>query len=317
MAVPAKLTILVTQESSRPAPAGVKALADELRARYGKAVQAILFYGSCLRTGDASDGIVDLYVLVDSYSSAFRNRTRAALNKLLPPNVFYLELPVKDRVVRTKYAILSLRDFQRTTSLHWFHSYFWGRFAQLTRLVYACNSQVAEQVRAALAQAVITFITRVLPQVRERFSARELWQGGLLLSYGAELRAERPHDLVHLFDTAPEHYEQVTRAAMAAVPFSVKVVTSADPVRYHARISARVRYRSRLAWALRSLQGKLLSILRLTKGFFTFEGGLEYIQWKIERHSGVTVEWTPRLRRYPLLAVCVFSWRLYRKGGFR
>jgi hypothetical protein len=97
----------------------------------------------------------------------------------------------------------------------------------------------------------------------------------------------------------------------------VEVVDRADGFRYQVHIPARVRNRNRLAWGLRNVQGKMLSILRLSKAFFTFEGALEYIQWKIERHSGVKVEWTPRLRKHPLLAVVVLAWRLYRRGGFR
>ncbi len=49
----------------------------------------------------------------------------------------------------------------------------------------------------------------------------------------------------------------------------------------------------------------------------TFEGGVDYILWKIERHSGVTVDIEPRLRRHPLLAMWILAWRLYRRGGFR
>lgn len=317
VSIPPLLTTLIDQESSRPAPPGVRALADELLNRYGDAAQAILFYGSCLRTGDDSDGIVDLYLLVDSYRTAFRSCRQACTNKLLPPNVFYLELPVQDRVVRTKYAVLTLKDFQRGTSVQWFHSYLWGRFAQPVGLVYARDSQAASQVRAALARAVITFITRVLPQITDNFTARDLWRQGLLLSYRAELRSERPQNLVHLFDDAEDYYEQLTRAAMVSVPFAVEVFDRPDGFHYQASIPARVRNRNRLAWGLRNVQGKMLSILRLSKAFFTFEGGLEYIQWKIERHSGVKVEWTPRLKKYPLLAVVVLAWRLYRRGGFR
>ena len=104
---------------------------------------------------------------------------------------------------------------------------------------------------------------------------------------------------------------------MAAVPFAVEIEERSDGLHYQARIPTRVRIRSRLAWGVRNVQGKTLSILRLSKAFFTFEGGLEYIQWKIERHSGVKVEWTPRLKKHPLLAVVVLGWRLYRRGGFR
>jgi hypothetical protein len=308
---------LIKKEYSREAPDGVRALVEALVKRYGEVTQAILFYGSCFRTGDDTDGLVDLYVIVDDYRAALPNRLQAMANKLLPPNVFYLELPVQDRMVRTKYAVLSLKDFQRGTSQVWFHSYLWARFAQPVGLLYVRNNQVEEQVRVALAQAVITFIHRVMPGAKERFTARDLWHHGLLLSYRAELRSEKPDKLVYLVDAAPEYYEKVTRAAMVSVPFKVEVFAEQDGFLYHAYIPTSVRYRSRLAWSLRRVQGKVLSIMRLFKAVFTFEGGVDYIQWKIERHSGVRVEWTPRLKRHPLLAVCILSWRLYRKGGFR
>lgn len=317
MSMPSNLMSLIEQASSREAPPGVRALAEVLLNRHGEVTQAILFYGSCFRTGDDTDGLVDLYIIVDSYRAALPSRLEAIANKLLPPNVYYLELPVQDHVVRTKYAVLSLRDFQRGTSEHWFHSYLWGRFAQPAGLLYVRNNQVERRVKLALAQAVITFITRVMPSLEERFTALDLWHHGLLLSYRAELRAEKPDKLVYLVEAAAEYYQQVTRAAMDSVPFKVEIVAKTDGFLYHAYIPTPARYRNYLAWTFRRLQGKLLSILRLAKAVFTYEGGVDYIQWKIERHSGVRVEWTPWLKRHPLLAACILSWRLYRRGGFR
>ena len=317
MSIPPELIALINQQSSREAPAGVRSLVEMLLQQYEHSAQAILFYGSCFRMGDDSDGLVDLYVLVDDYRSALQSRMQIVANKLLPPNVFYLELPVRDRVVRTKYAVLSLADFQRGTSKEWFHSYLWGRFSQPTGLVYAHSSEIAELVKAALAQAIVTFMTRVVPQMNSRFTARELWYTGLTLSYRAELRSERQENLVKLFDSAESYYEQLTRAAMASVPYDVKIVEGPEGFCYEVHIPLRVRSRNSSAWSLRRVQGKVLSILRLCKAFFTFDNGLEYIQWKIERHSGVKTEWTPRLKKHPLLAVGVLCWRVYRKGGFR
>jgi len=308
---------MICQQSSQPASPAVCALTNEILARHGNACQAILFYGSCFRKSDDRQGIVDLYLLVDSYRSIYSNRLLSFANKLLPPNVFYLELPFKGRMVRAKYAVLSLGDFQRNTSSHCFHSYFWARFAQPAALLYARTDQVATQVQAALGQAVITFITRVLPQLKDCFTAGELWREGFLLSYRAEFRAERPDNLVSLFDVWSEHYEQLTRAAVELAPFPVEVLAKADPIRYRACIPARVRHRSHSHWRVRCLQGKLLSVSRLLKGLFTFQGGLEYVLWKIERHSGVAIKVTPRLRRYPLLAAFVLFWRSYRRGAFR
>ena len=56
------------------------------------------------------------------------------------------------------------------------------------------------------------------------------------------------------------------------------------------------------AWALRRACGKALNALRLAKAAFTFEGGADYIAWKIERHSGVALELADWQRRHPLLA---------------
>jgi hypothetical protein len=72
-----------------------------------------------------------------------------------------------------------------------------------------------------------------------------------------------------------------------------------------------------IGWRVRFLQGKVLSVLRLLKGLFTFKGGVDYILWKIERHSGVSVEVGPSLKRIPPLAIVVIFWRLFRQGAFR
>jgi hypothetical protein len=312
-----KLTDFICRQISQPASPAIHALADTLLGTYGKAVLAVLFYGSCLRTGTDLGGLVDLYVIVDSYPAAFPKSILSELNKLLPPNVFYLEVPFEDRRVRAKYAVLSLEDFSCGTSKRWFHSYIWGRFAQPVGLLYAHNDRVAGQIQSALTQAVLTFIARVLPLVPSPFTARELWRKGLELSYRAELRAERPHKLTGLFEAAPDYYERITRAALAALPVPVEIQESDAGWRYIVDISKRARRISRLDWMVRSWQGKILSVLRLIKGALTFRGGVDYILWKIERHSGVRVEAPPRLKRYPFLATCVILWKLYRQGAYR
>jgi hypothetical protein len=314
MTTPTQLITLIRRETARPVPSAVKTLAENILARHGDAVQTVLFYGSCFRKGDDADGVVDLYVLVDNYRHAYRKCSPAFFNKLLPPNVFYLEVPYEMRTCRAKYAIFSMKDFLRGTSKRWFQSYLWGRMSQPLGLIYARNDIVSEQIHNALACAVITLITRLLPVMPPQFTCRQLWSEGHELSYSTELRAEKRDNLVSLFDFAPSHYEQLTRVALEMVPFSV---TPLDETSYRADITAIKRLSCRLAWQVRRVQGKCLSILRLIKGFFTFEGGLDYILWKIERHSGVTVQIDPRLRRIPLLGAGVLFWRLYRRGAFR
>lgn len=316
MAIPESMLSLIRRTASRPAGDAVNALANRVLARHGASVQAIVFYGSCLRSGDDRGGMVDLYAIVDRYRSAYPSRVLALLNKMLPPNVFYLEIPFEGRVVRAKYALLSLCDLERGVSTAWFHSYLWGRFAQPTAVVYARGPEAAERVHAALGQSVVTFLTRVIPCLPARFSVKDLWRRGLSLSYRAELRAERPEKVAGLFQASSDYYQKITAAALPALPFPVHGC-EALPGGFESRISSGRRRLCRAGWKARSLQGKGLSLLRLLKGAFTFAGGLDYILWKIERHTGVAVEVPPRLRNHPVLALCVLSWRLYRKGAFR
>ena len=137
-----ELVNAVKNYSARQASPAVRALIDEIRASHGQSVQGILFYGSCLRSGDDLDGLVDLYLLVDDYRTAFKSRLQAFFNALLPPNVYYRERKSEGQVVRTKYAVLSLADMEEGTSMRWFHSYLWGRFCQPTALVYARDDAV-------------------------------------------------------------------------------------------------------------------------------------------------------------------------------
>ena len=113
MEIPSQLTNIISRISDRTASPAVRALINEIKQRHGEAARGILFYGSCLRSGDDLDGLVDLYLLVDDYRSAFKSRWQAFLNALLPPNVYYLERKFESQVVRTKYAVLSLADFQK------------------------------------------------------------------------------------------------------------------------------------------------------------------------------------------------------------
>ncbi len=308
--------VIADQAHSAAVGPELAALGEHLRQRYGADLAAILFYGSCLRSGDALDGLVDLYVLVDDYRSSGQGLLRSGLNWLLPPNVFYLELPLAaGGRVRAKYALLSLPQLQRGTSRRWFQAYLWGRFAQPIALLHARDSAAEQAVVSALGQAALTLAGRALPSLPDRFDARGLWQGALALSYATELRAERSNRKQELFDSYPEHYLALSQALLPLLPYPLTPQGNAGE--YRSEISDAARRRNRLAWALRRLQGKGLSLLRLSKALLTFQGGVDYILWKLERHSGVAIEAPPRVRRYPLIFGWGLIWRLYRRGVFR
>ena len=313
---PALLDI-VGQPSAQPIPPAIQAAGKFLANQYGQAVQGILLYGSCLRAGTDLNGLVDCYVIVHDYAAVHSSAWLACLNKWLPPNVFYGEVDVESHTVRMKYAVLSLEDFERSVTPKWFHSYFWGRFAQPTA-VMACPSQaMSQRIISGLGNAVLTFLGNVVPQMSSQFSAKDIWATGLALSYGAELRAESKGRISTLWESNQTYYEQVAHAAFLANFPKVKVIKQNDYFLYEIEPSGWNKTVNRMAWIVRKMQGKVLSILRLMKAAYTFQGGADYLIWKIERHSGVKVELTSAQRKHPIWAGITTFWRLYRQGAFR
>ena len=129
MTIPHTLTSIISERQTHASLPATQCAIDQLLTHYDHAIQAILFYGSCFRES-TDNGLIDLYVIVDQYTSVHDRKIKAILNRILPPNVYYLEFPLDDKTIRTKYSIVSLSDFQQGTTMQWFHSYFWGRFAQ-------------------------------------------------------------------------------------------------------------------------------------------------------------------------------------------
>ncbi|NPA24633.1 MAG: hypothetical protein GXO34_02260, partial [Deltaproteobacteria bacterium] len=165
--------------------AATEALLAKFRERYGQALRAVLFYGSCRRSQDHFSGLLDLYLIVDTYDNAYQNRWLAWGNRLLPPNVFYLECRVEQQTVRCKYAILTLKDFERGCS-KWFHPYIWGRFSQPTVILQSSSERVRTALDQARATATIRLVDAVLPCLPATFTSQMLWSLGLDLSYASE-----------------------------------------------------------------------------------------------------------------------------------
>ncbi len=311
-----QLVDLIEDELGTPVSAASRELGERLRARYGDAVLGVLYYGSCFRTGTEADGILDIFLIVDDYASIYDRRLLAAANHALPPNVFYAEMDIDGATLRTKYAVISLQQFEHRTSARCFHTFFWARFAQPCALTYARDALMRRRVAIALAGAAQTFIARALA-LPDTFTPAMLWSNALRASYRTELRPESPGAAARLVEANQARYTKLTALLAELIPQLAYHDDDAGEAVFTANLTGWERRRSRLAWLLRRPQGKLINLLRIMKAAFTFDGGVDYVLWKIERHSGVKVEATPMLRRHPLLACWPTVWRLYRAGAFR
>jgi hypothetical protein len=245
---------------------------------------------------------------------AYPQRYLANLNTWLAPNVFYLELPHQGRTLRAKYAVISTQDFEQGAQF-WFHPYIWARFAQPSRLLYCLNDSVRERIYAALAHSVVTFLKSGVPTLEAGvLDVEEIWTRCLTLTYAAELRAERETRARYL---AQANLSAFIRLTEVAAPMLTGLLEKQENGKYLCITNPKMQQQALWHWRLRRWQGRILSILRLSKATLTFNNSIEYAVWKIERHTGVSVEITPMLRRHPILWGLKVAWQLLRRGVLR
>jgi hypothetical protein len=293
-------------------------LVESIVNRHGKGVAAVLFYGSCLRQPEltgSQDSVHDFFVLVERYRDVFRNPMLSIANWLLPPNVFYVELPWRERKLRAKYAIVSMRQLRRRVQPRAFHPYFWARFAQPMRLAFSRNEAAAAATVGLLAQSVVTLLSRTLPLMAGSPSSQALWTRSFRETFQTELRAERPERAHLIYERDHARYDAITGPALRRL--GMPAAGGGGDTGIEMPSSRWSRLWANQAWRLRRWIGKLLAVLRLIKGALTFEGAVPYILWKIERHSGVRAELTEWQAQHPVLSTPVVAWRLYRQGAFK
>lgn len=286
----AALRDLVAEELATPVDPRVSAMAEAIAAKYAPASRAVLFYGSCLRQQQLEGLMLDFYLIVSDYRSAYGKGWLAPANKLIPPNVFYFE---HDGLV-AKYAVLSEADFYHLNGPETRNVSVWARFAQPSRLVWAANDEARSNAAAAISRAAPTLLAAA--GKREGETPLDWWRRAFALTYSAELRAERKDRSTSVVDTDRQRYERFSDPAIAAIPALMVRPSS---------------------WMRRRIEGKALSVVRLAKASATFAGGVDYIAWKINRHAGTEIEIKPWQRKHPLLAAISLLPRLLRSGAVR
>ena len=285
-------------------------LLEQIQDRYGAGLLAVLIYGSYLR--GKRDTLLDFYVLLESYGSMPQG-WHGWLAKALPPNVYQIQHGSPPDEIRAKYALLTMDRFEYAVRSD-FHSYFWGRFAQPCGILWCRDESTKRRLIDAVGTAAATFTRRVIPTLRDRFSAKDVWTRGLSLSYRCELRSEPPGHAQKLFGFWPDYYTSITTTLAGQ---GLGFEQAEQDGKFINTTSNNTRRCSKASWWLRRMQGKVLSFLRLIKAAITFTGGLDYLLWKIKRHSGVYIEPTTLQRKYPLIFVWPLLWRLYTHGAFR
>lgn len=307
-AAPDALLDLIRSEQLDP-PARVHAVMTAIRARHEGRVLGFVYYGSSLRDLDDADKMLDFYVLVDSYSkthgSSLSGRWRAFTNRLIPPAVYYLEQKTEGVLSTCKYSIITLDEFERRCSDS-FLSQVWGRFSQPCALLDASDTTIEDRILQARANAVRKLARETAPLFDSPATAPEFWGRAFFESYRTELRPEsndgRAREIVARYQA---RYDTVSAALFGQAVDGHYAVQD-----YSGNGSAR-------RWFLRRLIGRPIAAARVLNSAATFDGGIDYVLRKVERHSGVALDVTDAQRKHPVLWSPVLGWKLWRRGAFR
>ena len=190
----------------------------------------------------------------------------------------------------------------------------WARFSQPVACVRARGEAESREVRAAIADAVVTAARWAAALGPERAAPADFWRALYQRTYAAELRVERSaraDDLVGArrrpLRTSAARWPGGRRARLRR--------RRRGPARAGADASERAAAERR--WLLRRRLGRPLNLLRLLKAAATFDNAADYVAWKIERHSGYRIEPSQFQRRHPVLAAPALYLKLRARGVLR
>jgi hypothetical protein len=279
-----------------------------LRERFGESLDAIILYGSFLR--GKRDTVLDFYVLLRDYK-ALGNVIAHYGNQLLPPNVYFMVAGSREENHAAKFATMTLKGLHNATAND-INSYFWSRFAQPHLIVFARDSTLVDQVSTISNIASLRLLSLTVPMLGEQFTVTAAWERAFQLTYGCELRSEQADRAGELVNRYHAHLHATFTKLATELP-----IRSTIDGQWRNLTTRQQRRTAALMWLVRRMLGKSLSVARLFKAAFTFADPLNYVLWKIERHSGLHFEATLLQRQHPLLFSWPLLWRIYRRGGFR
>jgi hypothetical protein len=308
------LRAFASLEQSLPA----QAVARQVAAWGGTSVRAVLFFGSRkTRASPDAWSAFDLFVLTHGYAAFYRSLREAgrlarrpalvaALNRALPPNQISIRAGPEAGEWHAKCAVISLETLLSETSPRRHDHFCLGRLCQPVDVLYVADETARLAVLDALVSACTLTYAWVRPWLPQRFDASAYCQTLLRVSLAQEIRPEpagraealflaQQHDLIPVYSVLLEQ--------LAARGELLPLTPGTFALARLASRAERIRIRGYFAWSL------VRATARWAKYVVTFQGWLEYILRKAQRHSGQQIALTARERRFPL----IFLWpRLFR-----
>lgn len=283
-------------------------LAQQLVADSGGSVKAVLLYGSRLqKTNPDKHSALDFMVLVDDYARFYEalsaadelhrpRRVMTLLANVLPPNVIAYA-PDEGTAGIAKCLIVDKGHLARALGDSPPDHFLLGRLVQKLGYVWSASEGDAAWVRDRIAEAHRGVLEWMAPYLEGPVDAAGLGRRLLEVCYRGEIRPESRSRADRVFEAQEEHFREVLQPALdQAVSDGVMVRTDEGY-----RLASPVPPAQRRRWRWHFVRSKTRTTLRWFKHIVTFANWLPYVQRKVERHTGRSIQLTTLERKLPIL----------------
>jgi hypothetical protein len=292
-------------------PPEVRDVVDLLQDACGRNLVCVVFFGSrLLGTSPGEGSAADLFVVVENYLHFYEaigsrlptsrhSGIMAALNRMLPPNIIYLNDPGGLRA-GAKCFVVTEGDLAHGLSADSKDHFFRGRLSQRVHIVKARSEKDRIAMERRVEAARYLTLDWVPLFVPEPFTVMDYCRRMMEVSYAGEIRPEAGSRVLEVCNAQSRFfrlaYGRVLNEAVAEGDLLLE-----DG---HYRLAYKTSWRQRWQVGHFFRRSKLRATLRWFKYMLTFDDWLDYIVRKVERRSGVRIELTRSERRFPI----IFLW---------
>jgi hypothetical protein len=290
------------------------AAVERLRAAAGDALVGLVFFGS-RRTGAARANAwsaYDVFVLVDGYRPFYEGLRRAGLtgkppglvalvSRWLPPTQCSLRFEPED--VHVKASVIRSETWRRETSARRRDHFCIGRLFQPTRILHCRDEAARGHILEGLVSSHRETWGWARPWLPPAFDANAYGRSALRTSMRWEVRPETGGRADALGEGQRPTQVPVFEALLDELAARGEVVASRAAERTFSPRRA-VGWLERLRLELYFRRSMVRATARWLKHVVSFEGWLDYIVRKANRHGGQPIVLTERERRWPW----IFLW---------
>ena len=264
-------------------------------------IACVFMYGSMINPQlSTPTSFPDFYIIVDSYKTFYKSNVHTLLNKILPPNSYFLRLDQGGQGMPSKYCVLDKQALFNTTHYPAIKDLFVaGRLAKRIGILYVKEQAFLSEFIDNVYNAMQFNVMFALSEIKTPFTLEEFIIHLLGLSYRAEVRTETQEKVISLYKSEEAFYKKVYELFLQQEisKGTIKLVNNKyltlQPYFEDNYLKNFIKHSRKRA------------VYRWPKSIYTFSDYVGYLELKIERTTGEKLVLSKWDRRFPL----IFGWR--------